>query len=97
MPVAHIGVSGVHVVEFVSAGSELIELGELRNALAAAFFVQADESAGKGLPLGPLVTILVTLSGIQATGLGAPFWGLVAGVVVTWLLDDVTGDSPSRC
>jgi benzoate membrane transport protein len=29
-----------------------------------------------------VVTFLVTLSGVAAFGVGSPFWGLMAGVIV---------------
>ena len=33
-----------------------------------------------------LVTFLVTASGLSLFGIGAAFWGLVAGVLVRWFL-----------
>jgi len=33
----------------------------------------------------PLLTFLVTSSGVDLFGLGAPFWGLVVGVTATWV------------
>jgi benzoate membrane transport protein len=29
-----------------------------------------------------VVTFLVTISGVSALGVGSPFWGLIAGVIV---------------
>ena len=37
--------------------------------------------------LGALVTFLVTLSGLTIVNIGAPFWGLVLGYVVSRLLE----------
>ena len=30
-----------------------------------------------------MVTLLITISGIQPLGLGSPFWGLVAGMLLS--------------
>jgi benzoate membrane transport protein len=30
-----------------------------------------------------MATLLITISGIQPLGLGSPFWGLVAGIVLS--------------
>jgi benzoate membrane transport protein len=71
---------------FIATLAGLAMLEAVRAAFVAAF----SESGPVGRPpLGPLVTLLVTISGVQAAGLGAPFWGLLAGVVVTRLLDQV--------
>ena len=72
---------------FISALAGLAMLEALRNAFVAAFGQSARESPPCRSPLGPLVTLLVTISGVHAAGLGAPFWGLVAGVAITWLMD----------
>jgi len=40
-----------------------------------------------GFTLSALVTFLVTVSGISVFSIGAPFWGLVAGYGVAWLLE----------
>lgn len=67
---------------FIAALAGLAMLEALRGAFTAAFA----DSAGRPL-LAPLIALLVTISGTDVGGLGAPFWGLVAGVVVTYLLD----------
>ncbi|OZG29241.1 benzoate transporter [Williamsia sp. 1138] len=72
---------------FVAALAGLAMLEALRGAFVGAFR-DSPEDTSKRPPLGPLITLLVTISSIQVAGLGAPFWGLVAGVVVTRLLDD---------
>jgi benzoate membrane transport protein len=51
----------------------------LQNAFTVAF-------RGK-FTLGALVTFLVTVSGISIANIGAPFWGLVFGFAVSWLLE----------
>ena len=77
-------VRGVAVVPatFIAALAGLAMLEALRGAFTAAF----SDSTGRPV-LAPLITLLVTISGIDVGGLGAPFWGLVAGVVVTYVLD----------
>jgi benzoate membrane transport protein len=40
-----------------------------------------------GHTTGALVTLLVTVSDITLLNIGAPFWGLVFGAAVSWLLD----------
>jgi benzoate membrane transport protein len=37
--------------------------------------------------LGALVTFLVTVADVPILNIGAPFWGLVFGIVVAWLLE----------
>ena len=77
-------VRGVTVVPatFIAALAGLAMLKALRGAFTAAF----SDSTGRPV-LAPLITLLVTISGIDVGGLGAPFWGLVAGVAVTYVLD----------
>ncbi|MGV8872887.1 MAG: benzoate/H(+) symporter BenE family transporter [Rhodococcus sp. (in: high G+C Gram-positive bacteria)] len=77
-------VRGLAVVPatFIAALAGLAMLEALRGAFTAAF----SDSTGRPV-LAPLITLLVTLSGIDVGGLGAPFWGLVAGVAVTYVLD----------
>jgi benzoate membrane transport protein len=75
---------------FVAALAGLAMLDPLRGAFTAAFSVSPEDRPSSRPPYGPLVTLLVTISGIQVLGLGAPFWGLIAGIVVARLLDRVT-------
>jgi benzoate membrane transport protein len=37
--------------------------------------------------LGALVTFLVTVADVAILNVGAPFWGLVFGFAVSWLLE----------
>jgi len=37
--------------------------------------------------LGALVTFLVTVADVAIFNIGAPFWGLVLGFAVSWLLE----------
>jgi len=48
--------------------------------------------------LGALVSFLLTVSGIQIASVGAPFWGLVAGCIVSRILeaDDYAAAAPPR-
>jgi benzoate membrane transport protein len=41
--------------------------------------------------LGALITFIVTVADVPVFNIGAPFWGLVLGLAVSWLLerDDV--------
>lgn len=49
---------------------------------------------GTRITLSALVTFVVTVSGVTAFNVGAPFWGLVAGIATAWLLerDDLSRD-----
>ena len=37
--------------------------------------------------LGALVSLLVTVADITVANIGAAFWGLIAGLLVAWLLE----------
>ena len=39
------------------------------------------------LTLGALVTFVVTVADVSVLAIGAPFWGLLAGLAVSWLLE----------
>ncbi len=60
--------------ELVLAIAGLALLGTIGNALTQALHEEASREAA-------LITFLVTASGISLAGVGAPFWGLVAGVL----------------
>lgn len=64
---------------FIAAIAGLAMLRVLLNALATAF--------GGACGIGALVTFLVTLADVPLAGLGAPFWGLVFGCAVSWLVE----------
>jgi benzoate membrane transport protein len=64
---------------FIATLAGLAMLRVLQNAFTVAF-------RGK-FTLGALVTFLVTVSGIAIANIGAPFWGLVFGFAVSWLLE----------
>lgn len=71
---------------FLATLGGLAMLKVLQSSFVAAF--------GGRVTLAALVTFVVTVSGVTAFNIGAPFWGLVAGVVTAWLLerDDLTRD-----
>ena len=63
---------------FINMLGGLAMLGVLQGAFTSAF--------GGPHALGALVSFLVTLSGVAILNVGAPFWGLVFGYVVTVML-----------
>ncbi len=70
------------------AGLALLDV--LGSCFAAAF--------GEKFRLGALFTFIVTISGVRLFNIGAPFWGLVAGNIVSLLLErqDFTGRKASQ-
>ncbi len=64
---------------FIAALAGLAILKVLHGALATAF------SGSVGL--GALITFLVTLADVPVFNLGAPFWGLVFGCAISWILE----------
>jgi benzoate membrane transport protein len=65
--------------ELIAAIAGIALLGTLGNSLAAALREESEREPA-------LVTFLVTASGVSVAGIGAAFWGLVAGVVVMLVL-----------
>ena len=41
----------------------------------------------KRFSLGALVTFLVTVADVPLLNIGAAFWGLLAGLAISWLLE----------
>ena len=64
---------------FIATLAGLAMLRVLHSAFAIAF-------QGR-FPLGALVTFLVTVAGIPILNIGAPFWALIAGMLVSLLLE----------
>jgi benzoate membrane transport protein len=64
---------------FIAALAGLAMLRVLQTAFAISF--------GGRFTLGALVTFLVTVADVAIFNVGAPFWGLVLGVAVSWLLE----------
>lgn len=55
-------------------------LGALLNGLSTAMSDETERESA-------LMTFVVTASGMSLMGLGAPFWGLVAGLLTRWILN----------
>ena len=66
-------------VAFISALAGLALLRVLQNAFTASF--------RERFTLGALVTFVVTVADVPIFNIGAPFWGLVFGFAVSWLLE----------
>ena len=64
---------------FIATLAGLAMLRVLQSAFAVAF-------QGR-FTLGALVTFLVTVAGIPILNIGAPFWALIAGTLVSLLLE----------
>ena len=64
---------------FIATLAGLAMLRVLQTAFVTAF--------GGRFTLGALVTFVVTVADIAILNVGAAFWGLVAGVLVSWLLE----------
>jgi benzoate membrane transport protein len=64
---------------FIAALAGLAMLRVLQTAFTVSF-------SGR-FTLGALVTFLVTVADVAIFNVGAPFWGLVLGVAVSWLLE----------
>lgn len=64
--------------EWIAVVTGLALLGSIQTSLAGAMAVAQDRDSA-------LVTLLVTVSGISVAGIGAAFWGLLAGLAVSYL------------
>ena len=71
---------------FISALAGLALLRVLQTAFAASFRDR--------FTLGALVTFVVTVADVPIFNIGAPFWGLVFGFAVSWLLERSDFGSP---
>ena len=47
----------------------------------------AGAGSAPGFPFGGLIAFLVTLAGLPIFNIGAPFWGLVFGVIASLLME----------
>src|SRR5699024_6880919 len=70
---------------FIAALAGIAMLVPLRNAFIAGF--------SGAYSTGALVCFLVTVSEISLLGISAPFWGIVFGCLVAWLMDATTRKS----
>ena len=73
------GLFAAFPTELVLAIAGIALFGTLGNSLATALHAVDEREAA-------LVTFLVTVSGLSLLGIGAAFWGLVAGVIVRLVL-----------
>src|SRR5699024_11942537 len=64
---------------FIAELAGIAMLAPLKNAFVAGF--------SGAFSMGALVCFLVTVSEISLLGITAPFWGIVFGCLVAWLLD----------
>ena len=64
---------------FIAVLAGLAMLRVLQSAFVTAFSTR--------FSLGALVTFVVTVSDISILNIGAAFWGLIAGIVVSFLLE----------
>jgi benzoate membrane transport protein len=71
---AVVGLMAAFPRALVVAVAGLALVGTIAGALAAALHVERHRDAA-------LITFLVTLSGVSLAGIGAPFWGVVAGSI----------------
>ena len=71
---------------FIAALAGLALLRVLQGTFTIAF-------AGR-YTLGALVAFLVTVADVTVANIGAPFWGLVLGFGVSWLLERRDGGGP---
>jgi benzoate membrane transport protein len=74
---------------YIAALAGLAMLRVLESAFKVAF-------TGGRFTFGALVALLVTVADLPVLGIGAAFWGLVAGLAVSWCLerDDFRADTP---
>jgi benzoate membrane transport protein len=71
---------GAFPVEFIFALAGLALLSTIANSLYTAV-------ADSGTREAAVITFVVTASGLSLFGIGAAFWGLVAGVIATLVLN----------
>ena len=71
---AVVGLLAAFPVELVEALAGLALVGTIATALATSFAEERMRDAAA-------ITFLVTLSGVEAAGIGSAFWGIVAGAV----------------
>lgn len=64
---------------FIATVGGLALLGALQSAFRGAF--------GSRFTMGALVTFLVSVSDLTILNIGSAFWGLIAGVLVSWLVE----------
>ena len=73
---------------FVAVLAGLAMIRVLAGAFSTAF--------SGGPVMGALTAFVVTVANLPWLNIGAPFWGLVAGLVISWLLDPRPGPQAAR-
>ena len=73
---------------FIAALGGLAMLRVLQSSFVTAFSTR--------FTLGALVTFIVTVADVSVLNVGAAFWGLVAGLLVSWLLERPDFAPPTR-
>jgi len=86
---AVVGLIGAFPHALVVAVAGLTLLGTIAGALSSALAVERHRDAAA-------ITFLITLSGVTLGGIGAPFWGVVAGAVALGVQHLRTPASPRR-
>jgi benzoate membrane transport protein len=66
--------------EYIMVLGGLAMLRVLQGSFMASF-------GGGRFTLGALISLLVTVTDIGVLNIGAAFWGLVAGFIVSWLME----------
>lgn len=64
-------------------------LGSLTSSLSSAMSDNSQKESA-------LITFLVTISGISIAGVGSPFWGLIAGLATSYILEENTSRVAQR-
>lgn len=72
---------------FIAALAGIAMLTPLKNAFVAGF--------SGAFSTGALVCFLVTVSEMSLLGISAPFWGIVFGCLIAWLMDPKPRKSPT--
>lgn len=83
---AFVGFALAMPASFVAALAGLAMLTPLKNAFLAGF--------SGSFATGALICFLITVSELSLFGITAPFWGIVFGCLLSWLLDTRSMKSP---
>jgi benzoate membrane transport protein len=74
-----VSVFSVFPAELIAVITGVALFGSISSSLTAAMKEEAQKESA-------LITFLVTISGISIAGVGAPFWGLIAGIATNFIL-----------
>ena len=82
-----LGLAGASIVSLLAAFPKALVLAVAGLALVSTIASSLSTAMkDEGHRDGALLTFLVTLSGLSIAGVGAAFWGLLAGIVALWAL-----------